>query len=174
MAKFKNETGFNQVVIIGGKKRLVRKEGVIEAHDDFIQTGFKQVPDDTPITTRASTKVVSDRELQGIIDGLNERISDLEERLDNDETMSEMEEKLKVVSEKALELEDGASKDLTELRDFVDKLNESVTNQGGVLKVVKETQDDKVLRRMEILKTAMQAMEMQIDEVTGYGDAEGN
>lgn len=167
MAKFQNTTGFNQVVILQGKKRLVRKEGVIEAHEEFKQTGFNRVPDDTPLTVRAPRQVASDGDLQE----LREKIEELEDRLNTDETISQIEQKIQEVSAQALDLGEGASKDLVELRDLVDKLNDSVSNQGTVLKSVKDEQET-VLRRQEILKTAMQAMEFQVDELTGYEDSD--
>lgn len=168
MAKFQNTTGFNQVVILTGKKRLVRKDGVIEARDDFMQVGFDKVPDDTPITVRdTSSKVVHSDEVQALVS----RINDLEERINNDETLSQIEEKIQSVSQQALELGDDAVKDLQELRDLVASLNEAVSNQAEVVRSIKES-EKVMLRRLDILKTAMQAMEMQVDEVMGY--EEGN
>lgn len=174
MAKFKNTTGFNQVVLLAGKKRVVRNNWVIEAHDEFIQVGFEKVPDDTPVTTRpTSSKVVNNADFQVVIDELNNRIEELEDRFNTDETLSQIEAKIQSVSEQALELGDGASKDLQELRDLVGILNESLYNQGMVVKDLKNS-DDTILKRLEILKTAMQAMELQIDEVIGYEDDLGN
>ena len=53
-------------------------------------------------------------------------------------------------------------------------MQNSIENQGAAIRKIKED-DEVVLRRMDILKTAMQAMEFQVDDITGFGDAaEGN
>lgn len=166
MAKFENNTGLNQVVIIGGGKKFVRKNGVIEARDDFIQVGFDKVPDDTPLTVRSTNSTIArSDDIQNIMS----RLEDLEERFSNDETLSQIEEKIQIVSEKALTFDGDLKKDLFELRDLVSVLSETVQKQQNAVELLEQNRST-TNRRMEILKAAMHAMEFQIDEITGFSE----
>lgn len=172
MAKFKNTTGFNQVVVINGQKKLVRKDGVLELRDDFIQVGFEKVPDNTPLTIKTSaSKVVHNDEVQEIV----KRLNDLEERMNSESKLSEVESKIQEISEKAFQLGDESSKDIVELRDLVEVLSRAISNQAQAVQYFKDNEAT-TTRRLDILKTAIQAMEMQVDEITGFSqeDDQGN
>jgi len=202
MARFKNVTGFNQAVIIKGKKTLVRNNEVLEAISSFKQEGFEQVPDDTPITVgrsrvrkTASSETV--KALQEQIENLKkmqtgdeEQFAELQKKLEQlelenqkSDELSSIEEKIESLSEKALSFSGDAEQDLKELRDLVvaleenvaeinemfEKQGDAISNQASAIKKSRE-ENATIMRRMEILKSAMQGMELQIDELSGFDE----
>lgn len=202
MAKFKNITGFNQAVIIKGKKTLVRNGEVLEAVSSFKQEGFEQVPDDTPVTVgrsrirrTASSEAVKAlqeeisrlKQLQGNDEEqfaiLQEKLEQLEIENQKSDELNAIESKINEISDKALSFSGDAEQDLKELRDLVQaleqnvvELNEGFEKQGDAISnqatALKEIRKDNatIMRRMEILKSAMQGMELQIDELSGYDE----
>ena len=202
MAKFKNVTGFNQAVIIKGKKTLVRNNEVLEAISSFVQEGFEKVSDDTPVTVgrsrirkTASSETVKTlqeeiaklKEMQG---GDAEQFAELQQKLEqleieNHKTdeLTSIESRINELSEKALTFSGDAEQDLKELRDLVVTLEENVVELNDIIEkqgdamsnqaaAIKKTREENatIMRRMEILKSAMQGMELQIDELAGYDE----
>lgn len=202
MAKFKNVTGFNQAVIIKGKKTLVRNNEVLEAISSFVQEGFEKVPDDTPVTVgrsrivkTASSETVKAlqeeiaklKEMQG---GDAEQFAELQQKLEqleieNQKTdeLNSIESKINELSEKALTFSGDAEQDLKELKDLVGALQENVAELNSIIEkqgdamsnqaaAIKKTREENttIMRRMEILKSAMQGMELQIDELSGFDE----
>jgi hypothetical protein len=202
MSKFKNITGFNQAVIIKGKKTLVRNGEVLEAVSTFIQEGFEKVADDVPVTvgrSRIKKSVSSDevkvlqeeiqklKESQGA-DGeqfslLQKKLEQLETENQKSDELNDIEKRIEDLSAAALNFSGNAEQDLIELKEFVAVLSENVEvlsksfeKQGDSISnqalVVNRMRDDQqlILKRMEILKSAMQGMELQIDEIVGYDE----
>lgn len=170
MAKFQNTTGFNQVAIYSGKKHWVRKDWVIEAPDNFMQEGFEKVADNTTVSslkTRFKPAGTNDVEqVEKRLQALEKTVAKLDST--STESVDALQEKISGISEQALKLEEGASKDVVELKELVESLAEQLEQKTEYIQAMRET----MLKRLEILKTAMQAMEQQMDDLTGYN--EGN
>lgn len=164
MAKFQNMSGFKQVVTINGAKTLIFPEDVIEMRDSWLQAGFDKVPDDTPvrITERTSRRSFASNDM---LESLQERLRELEGQEDTENKLGELSERLESLSDDALIVGEDVKKDVSELRDLVSALKDQQAEQKQV--------NDTILRRLEILKTAIQAMEYELDQFYA-DDSSGN
>lgn len=157
MAKFKNVSGFRQFVILSGKKTIVGDGRVIEKEEGWIQHGFQQVADDTPVT------VVEGVSRLGRTTPLPDTLEELQKRLQEVETSVE-----KSVSDEATKVTKVSTEihaEVEELRNLLDGLGEGYNELKGELGGIKEL----VSRRMEIIKTAINVMESEMDQLYEKG-----
>lgn len=112
---------------------------------------------------------------------MQEALEQIEMEQNKTESIDEIHQKMEALSQSASALNDGASNDVKELRDMVVAIQENmeilddnfekqqnhITAQAATIKDSKEKQEV-VLRRMEILKNAMQSFEDQLDELMGF------
>lgn len=168
MAKFQNNSGFRQVVVINGEKLIAHDGDVIEAHEGFIQHGFEEVNEKTPvsITTRSRKRKFADNDL---LESLQSQLRELQSQIDEKDSetankvIQEMEavnEKVKEFEEKALTLSSDAENDVIELKELVQAQGEQITGLEGYIK----KNFDMTFKRLEILKHAMQALEFEMDQ----------
>ena len=157
MPRFQNKSGLNQVVVLNGVRTIVGNNDVFENREGFIQAGIELVPDSTPLTIGHSLtrkRLVK----QEIVQDLKDKIKSLEDKLPNVEIQT-----IQSTSE-------NNTNDILSLRNDIDSLVIKQKETENVLKEFKEL----AIKRLEILKSAIQALETMVEEqyVIEDGDAE--
>ena len=151
--KYKNSSGLKQIAIINGKKEIILNGVIFETERDIIHPGFEKVDDATPVTFKklAPKLVKSDS-----IDSIQRQINDIK----NDSSVSESVALTQSLSKQVAELTQK-----TENLDILVQIQETLNN-------LKNDTDEKfslVFKRLEILKNALQTIELEVDQAL-YGD----
>lgn len=151
--KYKNSSGLKQIAIINGKKEIILNGVIFETERDIIHPGFEKVDDATPVTFKklAPKLVKSDS-----IDSIQRQINDIK----NDNSVSESVALTQSLSKQVAELTQK-----TENLDILVQIQETLNN-------LKNDTDEKfslVFKRLEILKNALQTIELEVDQAL-YGD----
>lgn len=166
MAKYRNTTGMSQVVVLQGMKTIVGADFVIEADGGFSQLGFERVDDSVPSNIVAGSfrrrRLVSENVVNHFEDKLQVALEDKEKILE--ETSSRVEQ-LARISEQA-------SNDVKKEFDELKELTLELTKQLELMRKDYSEMKNITNRRLEILKSAMQAMELEIEQFYGEDTTE--
>jgi hypothetical protein len=147
MPRFQNKSGLNQVVVLNGVRTIVGNNGVFEAREGFLQSGIELVPDSTPLTV--GNPLLKKRLVkQEIVQNLKDQIKSLENKIPNVEIQT-----IQSTSE-------SNKNDILSLRNDIDSL---IIKQKETEKVVNDFKE-LALKRLEILKSAIQALEAIVEE----------
>lgn len=161
MAKFINTTGLNQVVILQGKKTVVEDGGVLETDSSFTQFGFEPVDDSVPTTVVAGVirkrKFVKDEIVAQFESKLQDVISDKEKLL------QDANEKVRDLAKISEENSNNFKKEFEELKN----LTLEMTKQVEIIQKDMSEFKKVTYRRLEIVKGAIQALELQLDSDEG-------
>jgi hypothetical protein len=161
MAKFINTTGLNQVVILQGKKTVVEDGGVLETDSSFTQFGFEPVDDSVPTTVVAGVirkrKFVKDEIIAQFENKLQDVISDKEKLL------QDANEKVRDLAKISEENSNNFKKEFEELKN----LTLEMTKQVEIIQKDMSEFKKVTYRRLEIVKGAIQALELQLDSDDG-------
>ncbi len=147
--KFKNISGFRQVIVQEGKKVVVFADDVIEVSHDLINAAFDKVPENTEVTFKARSikKPASNQENLAIVQEIRN-------------ATAASEDVITAVS-KITELESTVTKSQIEQGTELSNLRKEFTDFKAV-----------VLRRMEILKSAVTTLEFEVGQL--YAEEEDN
>ena len=160
--KLRNTTGMSQVVVLQGKKTIVEANGVIGVESDFTQIGFDVVDNSVAATVTAGSvrrrRLVSDSMVSQFEDKLQSALSD------KDKLLEETSAKVKELAEKSAAVSEDVVKEFEELKELTLEMNKEI----GMIKSDHAETKSVVFRRLEILKGAMQAMELELEQL--YGD----
>lgn len=150
--KYKNTSGFRQVLMMDGKKCVVFPDDVVEVSRELINAAFEQVEDDAEVTYKARTikKPSSSEE--------KVNFSDFENKIDEVKKQAEVIAKTK----------------LSEAAKNTDvKLSELQASQANELSTIRSELTELksvVFRRLEILKSAVKTLEYEVGQL--YSDEE--
>jgi hypothetical protein len=151
--KYKNNSGLKQIAIINGKKEIVPSGVIFETEREIIHPGFEKVDDATPVTfKKLAPKLVKSDSLELI----QRQINDIKK----DTSVSE-----------SVALTQSLSKQVAELTQKTENLDILVQVQ-ETLNNLKNDNDEKfsmIFKRLEILKNAVQTIELEVDQAL-YGD----
>ena len=154
--KYKNNSGLKQIAIINGKKEIIPNGVIFETERDIIHPGFEKVDDATPVTfKKLAPKLVKSDSL----DSIQRQINDIKKDTSVSESVALTQSLSKQVAELAQKTEN------LDLRDVLVQMQETMSN-------LKNESDEKftmVLKRLEILKNAVQTIELEVDQAL-YGD----
>lgn len=158
--KYKNNSGLKQIAIIGGKKEIIPNGVVFEVDREMIHPAFERVDDSIPTTfnRRVSKFVKNDS-----VEQLQQQIAAIKKDTDGIASLSESMALTENLSKQVDELSKKAN-DL-DLRDDIEKLNSNFAS-------MKESIDEQfkvVFKRLEILKNAIQTIELEVDQAL-YGE----
>jgi hypothetical protein len=161
MAKFRNVTGMSQVVVLQGKKTIVENDGVIESQDGFSQIGFDKVADAVPATVSAG----SIRRRRLVTDAV---VSQFENKLqsvvaDKDKALSQANEKVQELAKLSEANSNNFKKEFDELKELTLAISKQTKTMGEELAEFKGI----TFRRLEMLKGAVQAIELEIEQLYG-------
>ncbi len=133
--KYKNTSGFRQVVVIEGKKTVVFADEVIDVSRELINAAFDRVADDAEVTHKARTikKPTAD-------DKVN--LTDLEHKIE-----SVKKEASEVASTKLSELQTTQNSELTAIRNDLNDFKALV------------------IKRLEILKSVVKTLEYEVGQL---------
>lgn len=147
MPRFQNKSGLKQVVVLNGVRTVIGNNDVFEAREGFLQVGFEVVPDSTPLTI-GNTILKKRLVKQEIVQDLKDKIKSLENKIPNVEIQT-----IQSTSE-------NNTNDILSLRNDINSL---VIKQKETEKVLNEFRE-LALKRLEILKSAIQALETMVEE----------
>ena len=158
--KYKNTSGLKQIAVINGKKEIIPNGVVIEVDRDMIHPAFERVDDATPATfnKRVSKFVKNDS-----LESLQKQITAMKKDTDGIASLSEAVALTDTLSKQVGELSQKTN-DL-DLRDDIAELNANM----GSMKEAYDSKFDLVLKRLEILKNAIQTIELEVDQAL-YGE----
>ncbi len=145
--KYKNISGFRQVIVQEGKKVVVFADDVIEVSHELINAAFEKVAENTPVTFKARSikKPASNQENLAIVQEIRNASASTEDVVQAVSKINELESTVaKSQSEQGTELSN-LKKEFAEFKALA-------------------------LRRMEILKSAVTTLEFEVGQL--YTDEE--
>lgn len=158
--KYKNNSGLKQIALIGGKKEIIPNGIVFETDREIIHPAFERVDDATPVTfKRLVPKFIKNNS----ITDLQKQINSIQEDTKAISFLSESVALTEQLSQQVSAL--SKRTDDLDIRDDIKKL----TNSFEAFKTENEGQFKVVFKRLEILKTALQTIELEVDQAL-YGD----
>lgn len=158
--KYKNNSGLKQIAIINGKKEIVQNGVVFETDREIIHPAFDRVDDSTLVTFK---KLVPRLVKNDSISELQKQITDIQKDTEGIASLSESVALTAQLSKQVTELAKKAN-DL-DLRDDIARLTEKV----GEMDSKNDEQFKVVFKRLEILKNALQTIELEVDQAL-YGE----
>jgi hypothetical protein len=141
--KYQNNSGLKQIALINGKKEIVPNGAVFETDRPIMHPGFDKVDESTPVTFK---KLVPKLVKNDSLDSLQKQIDDL----------TSINNKVEELSQKTNDID--RSNDISEL-----------SRQIGVLTTETKENFAILFKRVEILKNAVQTIELEVDQAL-YGE----
>lgn len=149
--KFKNISGFRQVIVQEGKKVVVFADDVIEVSHDLINAAFEKVAENSTVTFKARSikKPASNQENLAIVQEIRNASASTEDVVQAVSKINELESVVsKSQSEQGIELSN-LKREFTEFKTLA-------------------------LKRMEILKSAVKTLEFEVGQLYTDEDSEGD
>jgi DNA anti-recombination protein RmuC len=146
--KYRNTSGLKQIAIINGKKEIVPNGVVIEVEKEFIHPAFERVDEDTQATFK---KLVPKFVKNDTINSLQKQLSDIQQSSEG----------------LASSVSESISKQLEELSQRLSQVE--TRNEIETLTKMCEEKFTMVFKRLEILKNAVQTIELEVDQAL-YGE----
>jgi len=158
--KYKNNSGLKQIAIINGKKEIIPNGVVFENERAIIHPGFDQVDETTPVTFK---KLIPKLVKSDSLDSMQQQIDAIQKDTQGIASLSE-----------SVALTANLSKQVSELSQKTNDLDlrDNITELVNSIATMKSESDDKftiVMKRLEILKNAIQTIELEVDQAL-YGE----
>ncbi len=161
MSKFKNTAGMSQVVVLQGKKTIVEDNGVIEVEAGWAQVGFDQVADDVAATVVAGSIRRRRFVNEDVVNQFESKLQDV--LTDKDRALEQANEKVQELAKISEENSNNFKREFDELK----KLTLEISKQLEIMQ--KDSYESKALtnKRLGLLKGAVQAIELELEQLPG-------